>query len=73
MKLGIALVPEGRRLFPDMTVEQNLRVAGGKGRAGPWTVDTVLDAFPILRPLARRTRLDACPEASSRRPRSAGR
>ena len=53
MKSGIALVPEGRRLFPDMTVEQNLRVAAGKGRTGRWTVDTVLDAFPILRPLAK--------------------
>ena len=53
VKLGIALVPEGRRLFPDMTVEQNLRVAGGKGRAGMWTVDTVLDAFSILRPLLK--------------------
>ncbi len=52
-RLGIALVPEGRRLFPDMTVEQNLRVAGGRGRGGPWTVDTVLDAFPMLRPLAK--------------------
>ena len=53
MKSVIALGPEGRRLFPDMTVEQNLRVAAGKGRTGRWTVDTVLDAFPILRPLAK--------------------
>lgn len=53
VRLGIALVPEGRRLFPDMTVEQNLRVAAGKGRPGTWTVDTVLDAFPLLRPLAK--------------------
>jgi branched-chain amino acid transport system ATP-binding protein len=51
-RLGISLVPEGRRLFPDMTVEQNLRVGGGRGRSGPWTVDAVLDAFPMLRPLA---------------------
>ncbi len=51
--LGIALVPEGRQLFADMTVEQNLRVAGGRGRTGSWTVDTVFDAFPLLRPLAR--------------------
>lgn len=54
VKLGIALVPEGRHLFPDLTVEENLRAAAGKGRPGPWTVDAVLDAFPILRPLARR-------------------
>jgi branched-chain amino acid transport system ATP-binding protein len=49
--LGIALVPEGRRLFPDLTVEENLLVAGRHGRGGRWTVDTVLDAFPLLRPL----------------------
>ncbi len=54
VKVGIALVPEGRRLFPDLTVEENLRAAAGKGRSGPWTVESVLDAFPILRPLARR-------------------
>jgi branched-chain amino acid transport system ATP-binding protein len=51
--MGIALVPEGRHLFADMTVEQNLRVARGRGRSGPWTVDTVFDAFPLLRPLAK--------------------
>lgn len=51
--LGIALVPEGRRLFADMTVEQNLRVASGRGRAGDWSVDAVFDAFPFLRPLAK--------------------
>ena len=54
VKLGIALVPEGRRLFPNLTVEENLRVAGGTGRSGAWTVDTVLDAFPLLAPLRRK-------------------
>jgi branched-chain amino acid transport system ATP-binding protein len=52
--LGIALVPEGRRLFPDMTVLENLLVAGRHRRPGPWNVDTVLDAFPLLRPLRDR-------------------
>ena len=52
--LGIALVPEGRRLFPEMTVVENLLVAGRHRRPGPWTVDTVLDAFPLLRPLRNR-------------------
>jgi len=51
--LGIALVPEGRRLFPCLTVEQNLRVAGTRKRKGRWTVDAVLDLFPLLRPLLR--------------------
>jgi len=47
---GIALVPEGRRLFPELTVEENLLVAGRSGRKGPWNVDAVLEAFPLLRP-----------------------
>jgi len=54
VQLGIALVPEGRHLFPGLTVEENLRAAAGKGRAGSWNLDTVMDAFPILRPIARR-------------------
>jgi branched-chain amino acid transport system ATP-binding protein len=48
--LGIALVPEGRRLFPGMTVEENLRVAGAHGRKGNWTLGAVLEAFPQLKP-----------------------
>jgi branched-chain amino acid transport system ATP-binding protein len=48
--LGIALVPEGRRLFAGMTTEENLRVAERRGRPGPWTVDRVLEVFPQLRP-----------------------
>jgi len=54
VKLGIALVPEGRRLFPDLTVEENLRVATAAGRSGRWTVDEVLETFPLLRPLRQR-------------------
>jgi branched-chain amino acid transport system ATP-binding protein len=48
--LGIALVPEGRRLFAGMTVEENLRVAGAHGRKGVWNLDAVLAAFPQLKP-----------------------
>ena len=48
---GIAMVPEGRRLFVDMTVRENLQVAGENGRSGSWTLDTVLDALPALKPL----------------------
>jgi branched-chain amino acid transport system ATP-binding protein len=48
---GIALVPEGRRLFPELTVEENLRVAAGVRRPGPWDVDAVFEAFPLLKPL----------------------
>ena len=49
VKAGIALVPEGRRLFANLTVEENLLVAAARG--GRWQVDSVLDAFPLLRPL----------------------
>jgi branched-chain amino acid transport system ATP-binding protein len=50
LALGIALVPEGRRLFAAMTVEENLRVAQDNGRSGPWTVERVLETFVMLRP-----------------------
>ena len=45
---GMALVPEGRRLFASMTVEENLMLAGSARRPGPWTVDAVMSAFPNL-------------------------
>jgi branched-chain amino acid transport system ATP-binding protein len=48
---GIAMVPEGRRLFVDMTVRENLQVAGENGRSGAWTLSTVLAALPVLAPL----------------------
>ena len=51
---GIALVPEGRRLFPDLTVEENLMIAGANGRPGPWTVQTVIEAFPVLEKLRKK-------------------
>jgi branched-chain amino acid transport system ATP-binding protein len=50
VKLGIALVPEGRRLFAGMTTEENLLVAERRGRPGPWNIDRVLEVFPQLRP-----------------------
>jgi branched-chain amino acid transport system ATP-binding protein len=45
---GIALVPEGRRLFARMTVEENLLLARAAGRPGPWTLQAVFEAFPNL-------------------------
>jgi branched-chain amino acid transport system ATP-binding protein len=54
VKRGIALVPEGRRLFGELTVEENLQVAARRGRPGNWNLDTVLDAFAMLQPLRRR-------------------
>src|SRR5207244_8201880 len=44
VKLGIALVPEGRRLFPALTVEEDLQIAGANGRSGRWSLDRVLEA-----------------------------
>ncbi|MDA9406681.1 ABC transporter ATP-binding protein [Bradyrhizobium sp. CCBAU 45384] len=50
VKLGIALVPEGRRLFPSLTVEENLLIGGyGRKTSGPWTLDRVRALFPILK------------------------
>jgi branched-chain amino acid transport system ATP-binding protein len=45
---GIALVPEGRKLFAQMTVEENLLIGRVAGREGDWNVDKVLTAFPNL-------------------------
>jgi branched-chain amino acid transport system ATP-binding protein len=53
VEMGISLVPEGRRLFPSLTVEENLRVGTWSGRRGPWTVDRIYDLFPMLRARAR--------------------
>jgi branched-chain amino acid transport system ATP-binding protein len=50
MGRGIAMVPEGRRLFPSLSVEENLLVGNyGRKVAGPWTLETIYDLFPILR------------------------
>jgi len=46
---GVGLVPQGRRVFPSLTVEENLRVGGLPGRAGRWSLDAVYELFPRLR------------------------
>ena len=47
-ELGVAMVPEGRRLFRSLSVEENLVLGGYVGRPGPWTLRKVYDVFPIL-------------------------
>lgn len=46
--LGISMVPEGRRLFPSLSVQENLVIGGQAGRAGPWNLKAVYDLFPVL-------------------------
>ncbi len=45
---GIALVPEGRGLFPSLTVEENLLIGGQLKRPGPWTLRRIYELFPAL-------------------------
>jgi branched-chain amino acid transport system ATP-binding protein len=49
VKRGIALVPEGRRLFASLTVDENLRVAARSGTGSRWNVQKVIEIFPFLK------------------------
>lgn len=49
VKRGLALVPEGRRLFPSLTVEENLLMGGYNKRKGSWSLERVYELFPILK------------------------
>jgi branched-chain amino acid transport system ATP-binding protein len=46
---GIVMVPEGRRLFGSLTVEENLRVGAAYARAGPWTIERVYEMFDWMK------------------------
>jgi branched-chain amino acid transport system ATP-binding protein len=45
---GVALIPEGRRLFPSLSVEENLLVGAQLGRPGPWNLARIYQLFPML-------------------------
>lgn len=49
IRKGIALVPEGRRLFRSLSVEENLVLGGQVQRKGPWDLEKIYDLFPVLR------------------------
>ncbi len=55
-RLGVGWVPEDRRIFPNMTVRENIRLAqaAGKGGRTPLTVDEVVDAIPLMKKLIDR-------------------
>src|SRR5271155_469324 len=46
-RLGLGYVPQGRRLWPSVTVDEHLQLAGGNGR-GQWTISRIYDTFPRL-------------------------
>ena len=53
-QMGIGLVPQGRRIFPSLSVEENLAMAARGGEeAGTWTLDKVYFLFPILKERAK--------------------
>ncbi len=45
---GLAMVPEGRQLFPSLSVRENLMIGAQVGRKGPWSLEAVYKLFPIL-------------------------
>ncbi len=50
MARGVVMVPEGRRLFPSLSVEENLQMGSyGRSTGGYWTLETVYELFPVLR------------------------
>ena len=45
---GISLVPEGRRIFASLTVEENVKVGAYSKRSGHWNVNTVRELYPLI-------------------------
>ena len=59
VRRGMGLVPEGRRLFPSLSVEENLMIGGYRRRPGRWNVGEVVGVFPMLERLLKRGVVDA--------------
>ncbi|WP_271412073.1 ABC transporter ATP-binding protein [Pseudomonas sp. Q1-7] len=54
LERGIALVPEGRKLFPSLSVEENLLIGAYSKRPGPWNLARIYGLFPVLETLRKR-------------------
>lgn len=54
LERGIALVPEGRKLFPSLSVEENLLIGAYSKRPGPWNLERIYALFPVLETLRKR-------------------
>jgi branched-chain amino acid transport system ATP-binding protein len=53
-RMGMGLVPQGRHIFPSLSVEENLTIAATtRGKTGAWTLDTVYSRFPLLKERAK--------------------
>ena len=48
VRMGISLVPEGRRIFPSLTVEENVKVGAYSKRPGHWNAHTVRELYPLI-------------------------
>ena len=53
-RAGICIIPEGRRLFPSLSVRENILIGAETRRDGPWTLPRILGLFPDLEPLLER-------------------
>ena len=55
VRRGISLVPEGRRVFPSLSVDENLMIGTYRRRPGPWDIAAVRALFPMLGPIGKRS------------------